>query len=319
MPQPPAAERSFVPIATAVRLGVMGLGWVAACGAPGAPPDLSTSGSAGFEGPNFYEPPASEAARAPSTPPVPSSAPGFFGFVSGDDALAECALGPAGAREMEVEDDPALVCPPISRPLISDFTFAPGAPVDGVSFDGQGVLRGGTFFYPAGALTSEVTENDWHISGTVSSVAGFGLYLQGCRQLDASPFGGIAFSVRGQIGAGGGLVFFIGTAQNQVSHRWLNENDPSLNEPEPPNLGRCIPLSSRYDGSCREARLALDVTDEPVQHALLWREFRGGCPADSVDPSEITAIAWFFPEVPSGPYSVDIHLDDLRFADLSPL
>jgi hypothetical protein len=38
-----------------------------------------------------------------------------------------------------------------------------------------------------------------------------------------------------------------------------------------------------------------------------------------VDPSEITSIAWYFPQVGQGPYSVDIHIDDLRFTNEGPL
>ena len=52
---------------------------------------------------------------------------------------------------------------------------------------------------------------------------------------------------------------------------------------------------------------------------VLWRDLAEGCPDPGVDPSEITSIAWYFPQPIRGSYTVDIHIDDLRFTDEAPL
>lgn len=272
-----------------------------------------------FEGANFYEPEGG--APAGPLPPPPVVTPSFYEFVTDDSLLATCAAPPSSERPELGMFDASLVCPPLGAGLISDFTFTPGSDPAGAYFTGPS-FAGGTFFYPEGAerLASDVSGGDWHLYGTVSTISGFGLYSSGCRQLDASAYRGIAFTVWGGIGDGGGLVFYVGTADNQVSHVWINANKASPSDmDEAPNLGRCTPLASRYDGSCREARVPLTVSSTPTEVQLLWRDFTDGCPQPSVDPSQITAIAWYFPESSAGAYAVDVHIDNLRFTDADPL
>ncbi len=296
-----------------------------ACGADEGTAEPRGEAPATFEGPNFYEPgggPGPEPQQpAADSPPVASPVPGFVGFVGEEAALATCSAATGRDSVPADEADPSLMCRPITRASISDFPYA-GGDTRGVFFGAASDVVGGTFFYPegAGALGSDVTGNDWHLSGTVAAISGFGLYLSGCSQLDAAAYGGIEFNVWGSLGQGGSLVFFVGTAANQVAHTWINENKANPADPdEPPNLGRCIPLSNRYDGTCTEPRTAVPVAATPTTVQVPWRALTDGCPELSVNPREITAIAWYFAPSPSGPYDVDIHIDDLRFADVSPL
>jgi hypothetical protein len=297
------------------------LGWgVLACNSAELPPESALGPAAAFEGPNFYESGSSEVPDMSDdrgdAPPIPASAPGFVGFVGGDEPASACAV--SGRIEGEGPLDVGLTCPPIAGPAISDFAFAGGSATD-ATFGFGASFAGGTFTYGDG-LRSQLTEGDWHLSGTVGSLSGFGLYLAGCKQIDASAYRGLAFSLRGSIAPGGSLVFFVGTASNQVSYRWLNENKlSSTDADEAPNLGRCVPVTNRYDGTCREARFTLPVSEEPTQVRVLWQQLSEGCPDPSVDPSELTAIAWYFPQLSTGPYTVDIHIDDLGFTDISPL
>jgi len=288
-----------------------------ACGSSSAPGMEAGPGGEGFEGENFYE---SMLDQAPPVP-IPASVPGFYELVSGEEGISEC-VARAPDPDPPLTLDPALRCPEVRRGAIDDFDELSGAGASGTTFPPGGAWPGGTFFYPMGgsALSSDVSGRDWHLSGTVSEISGFGLYLSGCQQLDASSFRGVAFTLWGSIGAEGQLVFFVGTAENQVSHEWLNEHKSSPSDPnEPPNLGRCTPVSARYDGSCREPRLTLGVNEEPTQVSVLWPTLSEGCPADMVNPGEITAMAWYFPQSPDGPYPVDIHIDDLRFTNAGPL
>jgi hypothetical protein len=289
-----------------------------ACGSSGE--DAAGSGlatRAGYEGMNFYE---SNADEPPSIGSLPlGGSPGSYGFVNSDEALPVCSAG-VGQRARADAGDSTLACPRVTRETISDFTFAGSQ--SGVTFGPDAALPGGTFHYPDGpeALTSDVGGDDWHLYGTVSGTSGFGIYLNGCRQVDATAYRGIAFSLWGEIGDGGELVFFVGTAENQVASSWVNANGSSEAEPdEPVNLGRCIPLSSRYDGTCREARSSLTVLPALVPTVILWRDMGEGCPEPGVNPAEITAIAWYFQQPVSGSYTVDIHIDDLRFTDEAPL
>lgn len=301
--------------------GLVSLGGALACGSEGgaaAPEQVASAARReGYEGMNFYE---TNADQAPSIGSVPlGGVPGSYGLVTGEDPLPVCSAG-IGERPTASPSEAALACPPVTRELISDFTFT-GNPSN-VTFGGDAAVPGGTFHYPDApdALRSDVTDGDWHIYGTVRSISGFGLYFSGCHQIDAAAYRGVAFELWGQIGDGGGLVFFVGTAENQVASSWVNENKASPSEPdEPVNRGRCVPLSSRYDGTCREARRVASVPEAPERVIVLWRDLGEGCPDPSVNPSEITTIAWYFPQPIRGPYEVDIHIDDLRFTDEGPL
>ena len=270
----------------------------------------------GYEGMNFYEangddPPSID--RAPL-----GNVPGSYELVSGEP-LPACSAG-VGQRPTAPPGDPTLACPTVTRETISDFTYS-GNPTS-TTFGSDAALPGGTYHYPTdpGTLVSDVTADDWHIYGTVSQISGFGIYLSGCQLINAAAYRGIAFRLWGSIGDGGALVFFVGSADNQVASSWINDNKPNPSDPdEPHNLGRCIPLTARYDGTCREARRVLDVSDSPRPTVIQWRDLGEGCPDPSVDPTEITTIAWYLPQPLQGSYAVDIHIDDLRFSDEGPL
>ena len=283
---------------------------LSACTASSSAP----SDTALFEGPSFYE---SEGRQGPLAPQLATTTD-FFSALLQDGAVAPaCGAGPTPA---DAASPPAagLECPALSRPTISDFTFGPGGSTSTTSFGADAAFSGGTFFYPdaATALTSDLTDNHWHLTGSVSTLSGFGLFLSDCRPLDASAYGGIAFRLWGRIEPPGSLVFFVGSAAHQVSSTWLNANklDPT-DADEPPNAGRCIPLAQRFDNTCREPRIGLPVTDIPTLIQVQWRDLVDGCPETSVNPTELTSIAWYFPPS-SEDYAIDIHLDDLRFAEL---
>lgn len=307
-----------MPLAQARAPGLALLPWLGllACGTSGGADADAIATREGYEGMNFYETNGDEPPSIDSAPV--GSVPGFYEFVSGEE-LPICSAG-VGERPTAAPGDSTLACPQVTREVISDFTFA-GNP-NGVNFTGDAAFPGGTYHYPDApdALRSDVTNGDWHIHGTVRDVSGFGLYFNACQQVDAAAYRGIAFKLWGQLGDGGALVFFVGTSVNQVASTWVNANKASPSVPdEPANMGRCVPLGSRYDGTCREARRVLNVPAEPQNSLVLWRDLGDGCPDPSVDPSEINTIAWYFPQPVRGSYTVDIHIDDLRFTDEGPL
>jgi hypothetical protein len=221
---------------------------------------------------------------------------------------------PPDAGVTTIDDrNPLPGCAPITQPTISNFTNSPGNSATSASFGMDAAFPGGTFFYPStGSLSSSMVDDNWHLSGTVDTNSGFGLYSNACQPFDVSAFSGIAFNLWGHIDGDRQLVFFVESAAQQVSSSWVNANGADSADPDsPPNSGRCIPATSRYDGSCREPRVSLTVSSEPVAVVIPWADFAGGSPEVTVDPREITAIAWSLPG--DTPYGVDIQIDDLRF------
>jgi hypothetical protein len=272
-----------------------------------------------YEGPNFYESEGAMRAGAQSTrQPAPPTVDFFAAPLQDGTQASGCVASPREAEDEAERAGLGLECPRGGSSAISNFAFSPGGNTTGVNFGADAAFPGGTFFYPDAsmALHSDVTGNDWHLYGTVTELSGFGLFLGNCRQIDASEYGGIAFRVWGHVDAPGSLVFFVGSAVQEVSSNWLNTHKASPSDPDQPqNLGRCIPIARRYDNSCREPRIGLPVTEAPTAIQVQWRDLVDGCPAASVDASQITSIAWYFPPANPG-YGVDLHLDDLRFTEL---
>jgi hypothetical protein len=234
----------------------------------------------------------------------------------GTDASTEAPVGP--------DTSDAIACPTPEDSSILDFTHLSGDGVQASFGDFVETFSGGTFVYPNTEqmtmypLTSDVTQDNWHITGTVGEYSGFGLYFENCTKFDASAFDGIEFTISGDVGLGTTVDLRVGTAANSVSHEWLHENGQA---DEPANFGRCIPPgSNQYDGSCSEPHFTVTVTESPSVVTVLWDDLTGGSPEASVTPSELTSISWALP-APAGvdtenvtTYSVDLVVDDLRFS-----
>jgi hypothetical protein len=288
------------------------------------PPDAAAS-----TGPESFPPPEGDTSAS-----APPGSPGSSAMANDPLALAggtadrgtdaglvtlvpsDEATRPPGAEAMSAGGEPPPpACAPISRASISDFTFMPGDSPTEASFGVDAAFQGGTFFYPSGGtLTSDVTDGSWHLSGTVSTTSGFGLYSSACRPFDASAFTGIAFSLWGSIEGDQPITFYVESAAQQVSSLWANAHENNPTDPDlPPNSGRCIPATTRYDGTCREPRVMLTATPVPTTVEVPWADFAGGSPVSSVSSTEITVIAWALPVPGSSAYAVDLHIDDLRF------
>jgi hypothetical protein len=243
------------------------------------------------------------------------------------------------------------VCPAIQQALITDFTYAvpaAAAPDAGATDGGAAdaapppapvapdpanetfgdfymTLSGGTYRYPDMGpypVASDVTMDNWHLSGSIGDYSGFGLYITGCNLIDATAYDGISFTVRGSVAMGNTLTFSVGTASNDITHVWLNANVPAnATMPVAANAGRCIPTMGQYDGSCAAPTYTVPVTATEQTITVLWADLVGGRPQPSVDPAEITSIGWIFPNPPGAgtatpmPYEVDIVIDNLTFVD----
>jgi alpha-L-fucosidase len=220
-----------------------------------------------------------------------------------------------------VVGDDGTLCPPPATPLITDFTYAPldggTASTTEVHFgSGYGVLAGGEYVYPtsgATPLTSDVTNSDWHIRGTVGDYSGFGLYFDNCNRIDASKYQGLSFKISGSLGTSTPLKLQVGTLNDSIAPAWINTHNGNSSDP-----GRCIPTSGTGQYSqegCATPNKSIPVSDTPTVVNILWGDFTGGSPDVSVaTPAEITFISWTLPWTAGGtPYPVDLVIDDLSF------
>jgi len=245
-----------------------------------------------------------------------SSATSATGGGGGTTAAATGAVG-------------AVACLPVTLALITDFTYTATAadgtasPTDQVTFgDFTTSFSGGTTFYPNGPIKSDVTGNNWHITGQVADYSGLGMYWSepttssGCTKIDASAYKGIQFSIKGTLPATRTFNIEILTAANQISSDWMNANvtkDPLA--PTAPNFGRCKPAASQYDGSCSGFKKAFAVTADATTVKFLWADMTGGKPATTINPAEIVGLYWYFSwgGATDTAYDVDLTMDDLTF------
>lgn len=186
--------------------------------------------------------------------------------------------------------------------VLADFTYAVGA-VDmfGWGDYSPGSFSGYSYTYPTGNITQDISGSSWHISGTVSDYSGIGLGF--ICQNDASMFTGVSFTIKGNPGSTGQMLLSMGTAANDV-----NKIDGSS------SLGRCVPAATEYDGTCLSPRVTVPVSTAVATIKLKWADFKGGKPRDSVDPKEISSLAWAFDWIAGAtPFPVDVTIDDIVF------
>jgi hypothetical protein len=245
---------------------------------------------------------------------------GALGCVSSDKG--DEAAGGAGGMNSGV----ATACALPTAPLISDFSTPDAADSTKVNFPGP--PSGGTYFYPANSqvpaptfpISSDATKGNLHVSGTIGDYSGFGLYFDNCSKLDASAYKGLRFTIQGSVPMGDVVTFSVGTAGDEVAASWLNAHKAAATDADkPPNFGRCMPASGQYDGTCNAPTKSVPVTATATTVTVLWSELQGGKPEATVNPSELTFIAWAFP-APEGAgmaapttYMADVTVDDLQF------
>jgi hypothetical protein len=169
---------------------------------------------------------------------------------------------------------------------------------------GNGMVSGGT--YPGigtGYPFTDVSGLNWHITGTVGPMddAHFGIYwlctltnASGGCLLDVSRFKGISFKVKGYAGPDHQITLSLGRG----------ENDPSVANA---GCGSCV-LPAGSDAAigdyCRGPRTNFTVPADGSETTvtLVWTDFHGGSPHDSIDPHQVTGILWILhnPVVPDG-------------------
>jgi hypothetical protein len=241
-------------------------------------------------------------------------------------SLLACGLGACTSSEKSEEQTPdagvatstldGVLCPLPANPLITDFTPAAGATPDTtqVHFGDSTTLGGGEFVYPA-ALKSDVTQGNWHLTGTIGDYSGFGFFWDNCTRVDASAYKGISFKISGSV-QGNQITMGIGTVGNAITAEWLIAHGDTAVKADAP--GRCVPpatAANKYaQTTCHDAEKTIDVSATATTVNVLWGDFSKGAPTATVDPKNIVTVYWFLPWTGTGPtYEADLTIDDISF------
>jgi hypothetical protein len=202
------------------------------------------------------------------------------------------------------------------------------APVtDQVHFgDDSTTLSGGEFVYPDPSttnphpLTSLVTANNWHVTGTVGDYSGFGFFFDSCSRLNATGFKGISFTISGTV-MGDSLTFEVDTLNDTIKPAWLSAHGGTAAATDP---GACDPggtaTTTQYSQTvCVEPTKAIPVTSTPTKVSVLWTDFTTGKTDPGPVPTDIVGIRWVLP-TPAGAgtasattYPLDLTVDNIAF------
>jgi hypothetical protein len=244
---------------------------------------------------------------------------------SGGATVGSGGATAAGGTTGSSDGSGTLCLPP--QQDITNFTYALSdagtTSTKEVRFGSEGTLQGGQNYYPTSgtnALTSDVTQSNWHISGTVGDYSGFALYFDSgstkCDRVDASAFKGISFTISGSVPHGNAITLAVGTAGDTPSGTWMHDVG-GLTTAKATDVGRCTPTSGNqyYHPGCGDPTTQIPVTASPTPQTVNWANLTGGTPEASPNPSEITSIYWILPWTGSGDtaYAVDLVLDDIKF------
>jgi hypothetical protein len=188
--------------------------------------------------------------------------------------------------------------------------------LDASGFIGIAFRISGTFAEPGSIDPGGVVPGPVGPSGAVSDgVDGGAPVVVGGAGGSGAGGSGAGGSAPGEGVTGGGEVALVlGSAANDVARSWFVQNGSN---PPGPSFGRCFPASTQFDGTCQGARLTVPFTLEPREVFVPFAELRAGSPEASLNPAELSTVAWQLP-VPGGdagtePYAVDLVLDDIRF------
>jgi hypothetical protein len=207
------------------------------------------------------------------------------------------------------------LCPLPTQALINDFTAPDGGVTSATDprFTAGAMTGGGSSYGPT--LTSDVTQGNWHFTGSVSDYSGFNIYFDNCDVIDASKYKGIAFTISGNVTQG--ITMGVGTVADKASAAWLISKADT--QAKATDSGTCTPTGGDnryYTPGCQDPTLAIPVTTAPTPQKILWTDLAGGAPLASPDPKMLTSIYWIFQwSSTATAYDVDLVIDDIKFVE----
>jgi hypothetical protein len=156
------------------------------------------------------------------------------------------------------------------------------------------------------AATYTLATNSFHMTGTIGTYSGIGMYLNPC--FDGSSFTGVQFTVQGDVGdeqasdAGdggttGGLLQFIVA---QASNNMVNTGGTA---------GTCV-------SGCNPAFMNFPVTSTPQTITIRWTDLGGGTPTAMLDtPTQIARIGFQYVwpcEINPTPFHTDVTISEIH-------
>jgi hypothetical protein len=255
--------------------------------------------------------------------PSGGNAGGGRGGGGSGGAAGSGSSDPCAPRTCEIVEDCAPVTP--QSALITDFsTLDENNVFHSESKEWWLEFYGGPYVYPGSdpcavtqaepRLEQAIDGESWHITGTVATYSGAGLWFAPCSA-DMSAYSGISFTISGNVGPTGTIVFSVGTAANMAPS--TNPRTPSCH----PNQNRCVPSDPEMPWqSCANNVFTVSGIDEtPRTVTVPWEELVGGMPEATTNSAEIReigfALDWQFAYTEADAYPVDFHIDDVRLVE----
>ncbi|HEX3773953.1 MAG TPA: hypothetical protein VHV51_05775 [Polyangiaceae bacterium] len=265
--------------------------------------------------------------------------------VAGSGTSTAGTTGSAGSGTAGTGPLPTgVMCPPVGSATLSNFDPVDGSTSSGTWGDFTDQFSGGEFIYPSGTqmypLTSDTSMGNFHVTGTVGTYSGIGLFwgpnlmtcataatdagaCPACNEVDLSAYDGITFSIKGSapaMTAANVITFSVDIAPDDVSDAFANahKSDPMAAD-QGPSFASCTPSSAMpnaNDGTCAAPSFKVTITDTAQTVNVKWSDFTGGKPQAGVDPKQISGIRWILP-TPAGvgtallaTYDLDLTIDD---------
>ncbi len=149
---------------------------------------------------------------------------------------------------------------------------------------------------PMYPLTREDASGTMHVTGTVGTYSGFGVWLGQCK-IDMSGANGVSFRIGGNTGSGM-LKFSINTNSNL---------EPVMCTT---GKGTCDIASA---GACTPASTVISIPSDPEVVTVAFADLMGGSPVATVNSAEVIQLQWDFDWTDTmTPYEVDVTLDDVK-------
>jgi len=178
---------------------------------------------------------------------------------------------------------------------------------------------GGSYVYPVvdacaaevppTVLSQDLSAESLHVTGTVGTWSGFGLWFSPCI-VDMSAYSGVSFTISGDAGPNGPMRFYVLTASNMVPS--TDPRNPTCS----PNVATCVPEDPEMPAeSCRAGLSLISDVREPRTVTVPFSDVTGGSPDDTPDPAEVIGFLFEFDWQPgwtaADEYGVDVALDDV--------
>jgi len=167
---------------------------------------------------------------------------------------------------------------------------------------------GGLFAYGGkdAIPTTDISNDDLHITGKISDYSGAGLYVAYCT--DASKYRGVRFKIKGDAGPSKKVDFAVQTNTNLYPDAMAMK-------------GVCQAAEDKKFIDCDHPRYSVSVSKTESEIEVTWDKLAGGKPVSAATTTgkDIVGFSWILNwSAGTTPYDVDITIDDVAFIGEDP-